>query len=109
MTAATQTVFLTNAFSINMLSNPDGCSVNFNAIDPQDVASMSFTSAVGHADTAAVIGNILGVSVPMNRATVTLNRGDKVVIAQLHGTRLPEGATQLPDGASIKFWLVSVN
>ena len=62
-----------------------------------------FVSAVGHADTAAVVGTILGVEVAMNRINVSLNGDTELYIAQVVGGRLPEGCTTLPEGVSIKF------
>ena len=62
------------------------------------LAAGRFTSAVGHADTAALLG------VPMNRISVRLNVGDWLYVAQLQGVRLPEGTTALPDGSSF-FWV----
>ncbi len=61
------------------------------------------TSAIGHADTARVLG------VPMNRVNVSLRKGDTAYVAQLVGGRLPEGTTTLPEGFSFKFIKVSVN
>lgn len=113
MTTATfvsnDVITLVNAFSLNMLTNPNGATVRIDAIDPGTVAGLNLLSCVGHQDTANVLSDILGVPVPMNRATAKVNPGDKMVVAQLHGTRLPEGATSLPDGASIQFWLVSID
>jgi len=59
-------------------------------------------SAIGHADTARVLG------VPMNRINVTLRKGDTAFVAQLQGGRLPEGATTLPEGSTFKFIKVEV-
>lgn len=59
-------------------------------------------SAVGHADTAAVLG------VEMNRVNVSLKKGDVCFVAQLQGGRLPEGSTILPSGFSFKFIKVTV-
>lgn len=101
-------IFLTNGFSLNMLADPDGCSVAITGMTPDEVANTPWVSVMGHADTAAVVGNVIGIQVPMNRATVTLNRGDRLIVAQLHGPRLPEGATTLPDGAVIKFWNLNI-
>jgi len=78
-------------------------------LSPQEAAqhlSGGFLSAVGHADTARLIGSQLGVEVPVNRASVVLEPGDCVVVAQYLGPRLPEGATSLPDGAEIRYFLV---
>jgi len=55
-------------------------------------------SAVGHVDTAAVLG------VDMRRVHVTLKSGDVFYVAQLVGGRLPEGSTELPEGFGFKFF-----
>ena len=70
--------FLLNAFSLQMIDVP--ASVKF-----EEVESLpeGLTSAIGHADTAAVLG------VPMNRINVKLNSGDVAFVAQLVGGRLP--------------------
>jgi hypothetical protein len=100
--------FLSNGFSLNMLADPDGCNVKITGMTPDEVANTPWFSVMGHADTASVVGNAIGVDVPMNRATVALKPGDRLIVAQLHGPRLPEGATTLPDGAVIKFWKLDI-
>ena len=60
------------------------------------------TSAIGHADTARVLG------VEMNRINVTLKKGDVAYVAQLQGGRLPEGSTTLPEGFKFKYVKVEV-
>ena len=97
--------FLVNAFSIQMLQK--GGVVRFEEITPEDIPS-DVTSAVGHADTANVLSNMLGFEVPMNRAFVTLEPDTEIYVAQLVGGRLPEGATTLPEGFSFKFYRVTV-
>jgi hypothetical protein len=89
--------FLLNAFSLQMIDVP--ASVTF-----EEVESLpeGLTSAIGHADTAAVLG------VPMNRVNVKLNKGDVAYVAQLTGGRLPEGSTTLPEGFKFKFIKVTV-
>ena len=80
--------------------------VRFEEVTPEVVAKAlesGFTSAIGHADTAAVVGNILGVEVAMNRINVTLNRDTELYVAQVVGGRLPEGCTTLPEGVTIRF------
>lgn len=63
------------------------------------------TSAIGHADTAALIGNLIGVEVPMARISVpALAGGDVHFLGLYQGPRLPEGATALPEGATISFY-----
>lgn len=90
--------FLLNAFSLQMIVDFP-VNVSFDVVD---VLPDGLTSAIGHADTAAVLG------VPMNRINVTLHKGDVAYVAQLQGGRLPEGSTTLPDGFSFKFIKVTV-
>jgi len=98
------TTFIANAFSLNMVSPADLPRLRMVAVDrPARVLdSGRFVSAVGHADTAALIG------VPMNRVSVTLTQSDWLYVAQYKGPRLPEGTTTLPEGASfswVSVWL----
>ena len=110
-------MLLINAFSANMLADFP-VSVSFTEITAADARLAlacieadgdSWESAVGHADTARVFESVLGdVIVPCNRATVTLRDGDAAILGQYSGPRLPEGATALPAGASIKWVMVRV-
>jgi len=63
-----------------------------------------FKSAVGHADTAGVFSTVLGLPVECNRCNVVLNPDEFAIIGQYIGPRLPEGATTLPEGATIKWF-----
>ena len=90
-------VFLLNAFSLQMLEGD--ATVKFTEVSE---LPKGLTSAIGHADTARVLG------VEMNRINVTLKRGDTAYVAQLQGGRLPEGSTTLPEGFSFKFYKVEV-
>ena len=98
--------YLVNAFSIQMLSGP-ATTVRFEEIDATDIPS-DVTSAIGHADTAAVLSDLLGFPVPMNRMNVTLDENTELYVAQLVGGRLPEGATTLPEGFRFKFYRVTL-
>ena len=89
--------YLLNAFSLQMLQG--NATVKFTEVDK---LPKGLTSAIGHADTARVLG------VPMNRINVTLHKGDTAYVAQLQGGRLPEGSTTLPEGYSFKFVKVEV-
>ena len=64
-------------------------------------------SYIGHVDTAAVVSNELDVEVPFARRFATLSPGERALIAQVKGGRLPEGATSLPEGMRVEFLLVS--
>lgn len=100
---------ITNAFSPNMLASFP-CDIRFAEITAAVAAEYvrsGADSAVGHTDTAAVFADELGVPVAANRVTVSLQPGDRLVIGQYRGPRLPEGAKTLPEGATIQ-WLLAL-
>ena len=99
-----------NAFSLNMIA-AFPATINVEEISVAEASEMAADaeSAVGHTDTAAVFSTVLGVEVPANRATVSLGAGDVVVVGQYRGPRMPEGETTLPEGATIKWLLVSAS
>jgi hypothetical protein len=105
-------LYVTNAFSINMLPQTNFCVVDFHKLTTEEarelLASKPFRSYIGHPDIANIASQILGVQLEVNRETLTLQEDDKVLVIQYRGTRLPEGATQLPEGTQIEFWLVDV-
>lgn len=113
-------MILLNAFSANMLAEFP-VSVKFTEIDApsarlnlmlaaeKDGEAEFIRSAVGHADTSAVFQSELKIPVPCNRETVTLQAGDCAIIGQYSGPRLPEGATVLPEGATIRWILVEIS
>jgi len=71
---------------------------------PQDVVS-----CIGHKDTAAIVSALVGFDVPENRQPAPPFSPDcEHFFALYRGPRLPEGATQLPDGASLDFFRVEV-
>lgn len=93
---------LTNAFSLNMLADLDAVVVSRVISQNGAATRMSeFESAVGHADTAALYSNMLQAPVPVARKTIALVPGDELLVGQYRGPRLPEGASMLPEGASI--------
>jgi len=65
-------------------------------------------SAIGNADTARIVSGLLGVELPANRISVKMTGMESLVVAQYSGSRLPEGATTLPEGAKVEFWEVSL-
>ena len=107
-------VVVANAFSLNMLSL-DVCATDLHVcrIPPeyirQEIESEGgFESIVGHADTAAVFSSLLGLDVPCNRATFTLEKDHILFVGQYKGPRLPEGATSLPEGARVEWVMVTI-
>ena len=91
-------IYLLNAFSLQMVDVP--CTVHFEEVD---ALPDGLTSAIGHIDTAKVLG------VEPNRINVHLSKGDTAYVAQLQGGRLPEGTTTLPEGFSFKYIKVVVD
>ena len=86
--------YIANAFSLQMLgamAHPYIEVEQIPELSKEDKAACM--SVVGHLDTARVLG------VEFNRASLTIQKGDVLFVAQLVGGRLPEGATTLPKGA----------
>lgn len=102
-------ILLTNAFSINMLTQDT--SFRFNKLTVEEAVARlgeDFVSAVGHADTAALFAEQLGIVVPCNRITVEIDDNVKtLIVGQYKGPRLPEGCHTLPEGATIEWWSVT--
>lgn len=102
---------LFNAFSIQMIDIEVMANVEFTAINKEKAArllSNSVDSYIGHADTAAVVSNILGIQVECKRRFGHIDKGETAIVAQVVGGRLPEGCTKLPENMAIKFFKVEV-
>jgi hypothetical protein len=106
-------LYVTNAFSINMLPQKSMCTVEFHKLTTEEarrvMSGYPFRSYIGHADIANLASELLGVQLEVNRETLVLQEGDRLLVVQYRGSRLPEGATRLPEGAQIEFWLVYVS
>lgn len=98
-------VFIGNAFSLQMVA--DNAIITKVEVAPEEIPEGA-VSIIGHADTAAVVGSILGRDILCNRASVMLDDEDTLYVAQVVGGRLPEGATTIPDGMEIKFYRITV-
>ena len=101
-------MLILNAFSLNMIDGNADIVVREVSLKTAASLAVHCTSAVGHADTAAVFASVLGVPVACNRATVTLKDGDLALVGQYSGPRLPEGCSTLPEGATIRWVIVRV-
>ena len=100
--------WICNAFSLQMLVQDDAV-VKTKSVDKDFVKALpSLESAIGHADTAAVVSHDLEREVPQNRANIKLAEGEFLIVAQFSGGRLPEGATKLPEGTTLKYLKVQV-
>ena len=111
--------FICNAFSLQMLSTPNA-EISVRKVNPSLIEASRFLVrnaawdqhywAMGHADTSAVVAHQLGIPDPgPNRVNIILNEGDELVVAQLMGGRLPEGASSLPEGFTLEFLSVKIN
>ena len=105
-------LLISNAFSLNMLNGAAGKSLKVDAADKRVIKELIrdhvLESCVGHADTAAVFSDVLGVKVEAVRSTVSLDVGDTLYVGQYVGPRLQEGCSTLPEGATIVWLKVSV-
>ena len=102
-------MYILNAFSLNMIS-AFPVDVHFEEVSLEEarVIAVDCESAVGHLETAAVFADALGCPILANRVSVTLFKGDSVLIGQYKGPRLPEGTTSLPGGSTIKWILARI-
>jgi hypothetical protein len=116
-------VILGNAFSLNMVPQAlERFMIGVVKITPSEVKqtinlAAEFIPAIGHHDTANVVISVLGLEGryaekvlegAQRRPTITLQDGDRLIVAQYRGPRLPEGSTTLPPGATLEFYLVQI-
>jgi hypothetical protein len=105
-------MMIANAFSLNMLqtlSLAQNISITpLTESKVKEILSGGVDSAVGHADTAKVFSTILGIEIPIARKTVSLHKGDSVIVGQYRGPRLPEGAKELPVGSTIEWVMLTI-
>jgi hypothetical protein len=122
---------LLNAFSINMIAKAiedieqiehdrgvfawiGKCSLEQfqNAVEGFVQDNVDIVNAVGHEDTWNIISNMLGDIAKMlpspQRWTLNLAPGDHIFVFQYVGDRLPQGATELPLGARIDLYSVTL-
>lgn len=96
-------IFLTNSFSLQMLTKfPSDFRCTEITKEKFDYYKQQAVSYIGHHDLAYLL------SVDYNRESLKLREGDVLLVAQIMGGRLPEGATTLPDNVSIKYLCVHV-
>ncbi len=105
-------VIVCNAFSFNMIQGGLSASLTMEPVMPEMVEAMlgeNWSSAIGHVDLAAVASATAGIAIPTNRTTVSMGAGiHRLLICQYQGPRLPEGAKELPEGASVSWLAVKV-
>ncbi len=87
-------VYIANAFSLSMLKEPEA-TIHVRRISLEEARSIvqraaRITSAIGHAGTAQLLTQLLGVEVPAERIQLRLGKGSKLIVFQIL-TRLGEG------------------
>ena len=94
-----------NAISYNMmlphLSHWNLRNEVISAEKVKDELGEEFINACGH--SCELINSLTGLSLEKNRITNKVDIGDVLIIAQYNGPRLEEGATSLPEGATLVF------
>lgn len=109
---STAPVIISNAFSFNMIQPGLRASIEMDVVghcQVQAAMGSNWKSAIGHEDLAAIASATAGISIPANRMTVILGEGlHRLLICQYQGPRLPEGAKELPEGASVAWLAVKV-
>lgn len=101
-------IFLGNAFSLQMLDTSVQHNITVSPVPIEEVKAADFQSVIGHQDTATVVSHLLGKEAPCHRASIHLDAGDILYVAQVVGGRLPEGATTLPEGFSLTWLKVTI-
>lgn len=66
-------------------------------------------SVVGHATTELLLSGLLGFDVTHDRKTIVLGVGDELIVAQYDGPRLAPGVTELPEGARIEWYRLTID
>jgi hypothetical protein len=104
-------VYLCNEFSLNMLESLNA-EISVRPIEVQDVRDLKrlvgLESAVEHKDLVPLYSEMLGFEVAYSGTGLKLKPGDRVVVGQYRGPRLPPGAKTLPEGAAIEWCIVIV-
>lgn len=101
--------YLINAFSFNMLDMHQ-VQINAKQITLEDFvcAVPEHESCIGHDQLTTLLNSQYKTNIETNRVNVTLKPGDYFLLVQYKGPRLPEGCTQLPEGAELEFWIGTV-
>jgi hypothetical protein len=113
------TRYLCNVVTIAMA--PAGGTFQFVPITPREALHRltmaadegRLVQAIGHAQTAAFAQASLEAAgggpglATMSRISVQLDDGDDLIVCQYIGPRLSEGVTVLPEGAELRWYLVT--
>ena len=112
-------LYVLNSFSVNLITKliDEMTEVHlvFREIDENEVKELlrenDYISAIGHEGMSSFLSQRLNVEIPFNRVFVSLNKEDSAIVAQLVGSRLPEGSIlsrEELEKIGVKFYLVKV-
>lgn len=65
-------------------------------------------SFVNQPNMAALLGSMLGLEIDVNKELLVLTKDEPIIIAEYIGIKLPPFVSVLPNGAMIKFYLVTL-
>jgi len=99
------TTYIANAFALSMLPT---YTTNVEVREVNALPTEGYVSIIGHDSLIPILEGITGHTYPVKRISVKLTDTDTLYVAQYTGPRLPEGATELPEGASLVFLRVRV-
>lgn len=105
-----------NSFSINMFQDIQDVVVRFKKVSVDEVKeivemfSNEFLSVIGHEDWSKIVSDDLGIDIPMNKQTYTMESNDTLIVCQRRGNRLENGVIQLTDEnrGVVEYWKVEI-
>lgn len=102
---------LANAFDMYMLYKDSTVKFTKITLDQvkKELLDDNVESYINDKDLASVLTNQFGIPVVENPWCFIAEKNEKFIIADYRGPALSEGATSLPEGAKITFWLVEVS
>ena len=101
--------WISNSFSLDMIRGVVNVEISAREVSIHEARDFGVTarSAVGHKETARLFSQKLGFEVAHNRQTIALEPEDQLLIGQYVGERLPEYQEQRPDGAELRWLMIS--
>lgn len=97
-------IYLANAFSGQMV--PDFCVISKKLVTRERVRELimwEWESCIKDKDMMTVLSKVLDAYDQRNRESISMTEDDILIVAELQGGRLPEGATALPEGCQFVF------
>lgn len=97
-------IYLANAFSGQMV--PDFCVISKKLVTRERVRELiawEWESCIKDKDMMTVLNKVLDAYGQRNRDSISMTEDDILIVAELQGGRLPEGATALPEDCQFVF------